>query len=639
MFKKFVGIWITIFFINLTPNTLQASSIDSINDGANKIINSITPKISIEVSVKGKKLKQYFENNSYDLSINDLKKKYQFKEKRYDVYIDEKLSESGKWKVYGLLKNQIRLKPDNGSKSYYFKKIKGKDIIHHFNKLPGSDNSKKTIVKIFSLNSQTVSNDDANIEPKKEKKVVKKIDNSGIKKEKKKKDKKKVSKKEKKKKDKKKKKKTKSKYKFIELSKNQIKELDKYKKDSKNIRIIKSEDSYIHTTKRGKEGMQTAQYVAAEHCAKNNLFVYSFKDSGYGVWYEPPFKRAKYFYCTDQLIFVNPFTAKEVTWTNYEDESYFKFPDKHLFLYRKMSRTYQKLFEKEKKNNPKKFKTKPFKIVYKDENSIHIKGSPLGDLNIERYLANEHCSKFNKKYYFFEDSHQQGTFGSISFHCSDKYLTSNPLSGLPLQFASGSENYSPSSTGQSNLDASQMLKYNSTSKTTYQFFEASDNLMKSLELLYRAYDKNVEADKLKAQISYNRESKYSEQDKLSSTTALMDDSSVEINAKITDESIVLSDEGRIYFQQSLPYAYDAAQSSYNLVMTIKETFEKGTQGGESFLQYANEFIGFFTIAKDLPKLAKDIFTTSKLVFSAAKTKKIKDKGNLGDALDELELSA
>ena len=74
-------------------------------------------------------------------------------------------------------------------------------------------------------------------------------------------------------------------------------------------------------------------------------------------------------------------------------------------------------------------------------------------------------------------------------------------------------------------------------------------------------------------------------------------------------------------------------------MTIKETFEKGTQGGESFLQYANEFIGFFTIAKDLPKLAKDIFTTSKLVFSAAKTKKIKDKNNLGDALDELELSA
>ena len=51
----------------------------------------------------------------------------------------------------------------------------------------------------------------------------------------------------------------------------------------------------------------------------------------------------------------------------------------------------------------------------------------------------------------------------------------------------------------------------------------------------------------------------------------------------------------------------------------------------------NEFIGFFAIAKDLPKLANDIFTTSRLVFSAAKSKKIKDKGNLGIALEELNL--
>ena len=84
-------------------------------------------------------------------------------------------------------------------------------------------------------------------------------------------------------------------------------------------------------------------------------------------------------------------------------------------------------------------------------------------------------------------------------------------------------------------------------------------------------------------------------------------------------------------------AYNAAQNSYTLIMTIKNTFEKGTKDSEAFLEYANEFIGFFAIAKDLPKLANDIFTTSKLVFSGAKTKKVKDKGNLGKALDELNL--
>ena len=367
------------------------------------------------------------------------------------------------------------------------------------------------------------------------------------------------------------------------------------------------------------------------------MFAYSFKDSGFGEWYEAPFKRAKYFYCTDQLIFVNPFTNKEVTWTNYEKKKYFKFPNEHLFLYRNLTSSYRKLLEKEKKKNPKMFKSKPFKITYKDENSIHINGFPMGDLNRERYLANEHCSKFNKRYYYFEDSMLQGTFGSMFFHCSDKHLTSNPLSGLPLQFVSGSENYSPAASGQGSLNASQMLKYNSTNKTTFQFFEASDNLMKSLELLYRAYDQNVEADKLKAQISYNRESKYSEQDKLASTRTIIDISSKEINTQIIDASKILSDVGRGYYEQSLPYAFNAAQNSYTLIMTIKNTFEKGTQNSDSFLEYANEFIGFFAIAKDLPKLASDIFTTSKLVFSGAKSKKIRDKGNLSKALDELNL--
>ena len=63
--------------------------------------------------------------------------------------------------------------------------------------------------------------------------------------------------------------------------------------------------------------------------------------------------------------------------------------------------------------------------------------------------------------------------------------------------------------------------------------------MKSLELLYRAYDQNVEADKLKAQINYNQQSKYSEQDKLASTRLIIDKSSTAINAKISDASIVL----------------------------------------------------------------------------------------------------
>ena len=615
-----------LFTVNIPTQSIAAT--DIITKEATKIIKNL----GIDTAVKGKKLKEYFLGNTLLMSFEDKKKEFRFEEKKYEVFEGTEVVEKGKWKVSGLIKNQIKLTPENKLKPYYFKKINNKSIIYYYDKMPGSKGANKTSINIISSNKIKITD---------ESKKVKNENNDEEKLKKTEKKKKKIKKTEKKKKKIKKeekKSKSKKKYRYVELTKDQIKKLNKYKERSKKITIIKSENNFIETTKQDTQG---GQYIAAEHCAKNNLFAYSFKDSSYGEWYEIPFKRAKFFYCTNQLIFVNPFTNKEVTWTNYEKKVYFKYPEEHLFLFREMTSTYKRLIEKEKKKNPKRFKNRPFKIIHKDENFIHIKGYPLGDLNKERYIANEHCSKFNKRYYFFEDSLQQGRFGSLLFSCSDKHMASNPFSGLPLQYVSGSENYSPESepNAQGNLNASQMLKYNSTNNTVFYFFEASDNLMQSLELLYRAYDQNVEADKLKAQIRYNRESKYSEQDKLESTRTIIDSSSKEINAQIADESKMLSDVGRGYYEQSLPYAYNAAQNSYTLIMIIKNTFEKGTQDSGSFLEYANEFIGFFTIAKDLPKLANDIFTTSKLVFSGAKSKKIKDKENLSAALDELDLSA
>ena len=630
MNKKILFILFISFFLNFHTSILFANTDDLIKGGT-KIIQGVIGEV--EIAIKGKKLKQYFQNNSLNLSFDGTIKVYQFKEKKYEAYIDNKLIETGKWKVQGLLKNQIKLKPDDGSKSYYFKKISKKDKIYHFNKLPGSEDAKKTLVKILSSDTKITSKE--NISKEKNNEETKNIDKEKKKIKKEKKENKK-EKKENKKEKKENKKKKKENIKYKELSENEIKKLNKSKEKAKLIKIIESDDNFIEVTKSMKS-IEGGQYIAANHCAKKKLFAYSFKDSPFGVWYEPPFKRAKYFYCTDQLIFVNPFTNKVVTWTNYVFDEYFKYAPEHKFLYRKMTGRYKRALEKDKKKNPKKYRFQPFKIVHKDKNSIHITGEFLGDQNKERYLANGHCSQLNKQYYYFEDSFQQGRFGSMLFLCSDKHLASNPMSGEPLMYVSGSENYTVDANNQNNLNASQMLKYNSTNNTTFHFFEASDNLMRSLELLYRAYDQNVEADKLKAQINYNRQSKYSEQDKLDSTRIIIDSSSKEINAKISDASLVLSDIGRGYYEQSLPYAFNAAQSSFTLIMTIRETFQEGTQDGDAFLAYANEFIGFFAIAKDLPKLASDIFKTSQLVFSGAKAKNIKDKGSYGKALDELNL--
>ena len=50
-------------------------------------------------------------------------------------------------------------------------------------------------------------------------------------------------------------------------------------------------------------------------------------------------------------------------------------------------------------------------------------------------------------------------------------------------------------------------KYRATSNVSYYFFEASINYLQSLELLYRAYDNNAEADKISSSIDYLKNSK------------------------------------------------------------------------------------------------------------------------------------
>ena len=145
--KKILIAIITISLFNLIPKFLSASSLEGVMDTLN-----------VEVATKGKKLKQYFENNSLNLSFNGIIKTYNFTNKKYEVYVNNQLDEIGKWKVHGLLKNQIKLEPEGGSKKYFLKKITKKDKIYHFNKLPGSEGAKKTTLTILSSELKVASN-------------------------------------------------------------------------------------------------------------------------------------------------------------------------------------------------------------------------------------------------------------------------------------------------------------------------------------------------------------------------------------------------------------------------------------------------------------------------------------------------
>jgi len=136
-----------LFTVNI-PTTLKANTDTIVIEGVTKIIEGLG---NIETATKGKKLQKFFSGNTLRLSIDGKTKEYKFQEKIYEVFEGGKSIESGKWKVSGLLKNQIKLSADGKSKAYYLKKINKKEILYHYDKAPGKEGAIKTLVTIEPL--------------------------------------------------------------------------------------------------------------------------------------------------------------------------------------------------------------------------------------------------------------------------------------------------------------------------------------------------------------------------------------------------------------------------------------------------------------------------------------------------------
>ena len=149
MFKRLLLILHIFLIINSFSTTLSANTTEQIIQGTNKVISGAISKV--EIALKGKKLKNYFNNNNLNLNFDGKNKEYRFKEKTYEVFIKDKLEENGKWKVHGLIKGHIKLSPEDGSQAYYFKKISKKEIIYLYDKVPGSQDANKTLVNIDPL--------------------------------------------------------------------------------------------------------------------------------------------------------------------------------------------------------------------------------------------------------------------------------------------------------------------------------------------------------------------------------------------------------------------------------------------------------------------------------------------------------
>ena len=391
--------FLLILLILYSENTLAAT----ITDVKKKTTDLIKANIKVEIPLMGKKLKEFFSNNNLLLDYQETNKEFKFQEKKYEVFEGNQLIEYGKWKVSGLLKNQIKLTPKSEKKPYYLKKIKNKSIIYHYDKLPGSKSANKTLVEI--------------VDPKK--KVAK----------------------------------------------------------------------------------------------KNN--------------------------------------SKEV----------------------------------DKKNTNAKKKSKKSSLKIDD----------ILNTGISNILGTGTASPKN--------SVKQDNGNKIEKHMLERYRA--------------------------------------TSDISFFFFEASLNYLQALELLYRAYDNNIEADRINASISYLKESKSSEADRLNSTKSIIGTSTIKLQSNLQDTSYILSEKGRGYYEQSLPFVVGATESTIYLYNSSRGALQKFSQLGglsiDSLLSNSNDLVAAASIIPEIPQFSRDLIKTAKLVLNGAKEKKIRNEGKYSKALDQLNL--
>ena len=424
---------------------------------------------------------------------------------------------------------------------------------------------------------------------------------------------------------------------YKKISKEEKNFILKMQKQVKNNTKIHKKDANSITAWVRPGKITVLDFYAASHCAENKKFAFRFKDSEKTRLYYQTLQ-AYYYQCSKSPVLRDSMSNSKVIWTNYEDKSLFKFPEKHLFLYRKNTKTFKKMIKDAQKKDASFFKPEINKVYYKNENTIHIMGKKISNNLPARKIAADHCAKYNKNVYYFNEDHFSGIKASILFYCTDKTFFSHPKTGKEVRYTNDSAYFIKKSGSQKKMFKEEFKKYGAKSLISYYFFEASNDYLLTLELLYRAYDLNVKADEFKAQIEYNKNSKYSESEKLKSTKSLIDTGSIEIETKLTDASIVLSDLGRGYYEQSLPHAYSAAQNTVQLIITFKNVGEDiKSSGAQGILRNFGEITGIFQALPEINVFVKNMNSTIKLVFGGAKSKEVKDKGNLNKALDELNL--
>ena len=175
---------------------------------------------------------------------------------------------------------------------------------------------------------------------------------------------------------------------------------------------------------------------------------------------------------------------------------------------------------------------------------------------------------------------------------------------------------------------------NANTSLVKTFFESSNNYLQAQEYLLIAYGKNTEAAQVKEAIAYAKDAGVDNAKKLMNSIQVSTDASKAIESSMGDESFQLTAEGKASFAQSLPFLLKGVMGTIQL--------KPQTQAMVSNIQ-ANPMValkelgGLSKVIPNVPKYIATLTSTTKLVISGAKAKKIEGSNSLDKAMNDLTL--
>ena len=537
---------------------------------------------------KGSKLKNYFLNNKLVLKKNNKEHTYQFASKNYSVSIDGNETEIGKWKVTGLLQNYIELSPKN-KKKYYFQKLSNGGNVLEYDEILKANNFLKKL-KDKEVGKKNTPDKSYNVvSSKNQEPVVKKITQNNNSK------------------------KNNSNGIVIGNSNKNSFDLEFKKCQSYGQNNLPFKTMNIKINTEGGEfnsislmtnlnGSEKSLKKTAKKMNDNFYRIAVAPDLNGYYWYKFNFENGR---------FVTEYYTK---------------PSGDIFAMGQLS--YQIFgYCEEVLNNGQAMKVDIASI----KNNF-----PQKKINISANTSLVNNTVYNgSSINSYNNATRNRCFASGN-QIADP-LANKIVSKLFKTKENKTHIADPTCANMANAlsaDARQKMRNAGIATVTqYYFYESLIFYNEGLELLLRAFDKNVEADKLKAEREYLQRGGIGTDGNKKFGKFVTSNVAIDVSSLISS-TIEIKAESAGYYEKALPKVGNAAYSMTNYIIVVAHSLDKMDKSADGINNIMN-VIGAASTVPKLPEYLKTLYSTTKLVFNGAKDRKIKDKGNSQKALKDL----